>query len=197
MKTYFERPVTRGGTGFNDEHVCGYWSDSDKKWDSQRSRAEFFKTSKIIEKYCLSSEIQCLEIRYLGSSGSRVFKRSKKLPIRSYVRQRSSTATVGVANMSKIISHGTLTGFVCFSVSLNTQRLGIFEPGPEPGPQVPVVGPGWALWDAGALRAPRGSKHFQNHVPDNSKGFCVFTSVSDHPQIRYFWTEEPKPGPQI
>jgi len=109
------------------------------------------------------------------------------------VRQRSSTGTVGVANMSKIISHGTLTDLVCFWVSLNTQRLGIFEPGPE----VPVVGPGWALWDAGALRIPRGSKHIQNHIPVNAKGFSVFMSVSDHPQAWYFWTEEPKPGPQI
>ena len=117
MKTYFERPVTRGGTGFNDEHVCGYWSDSDKKWDSQRSRAEFFKTSKIIKKYCLSSEIQRLEFGYLASSGLRVSKIGKKWPISSYVRQRSSTGTVDVANMSKIISHLTITGFVCLWIS--------------------------------------------------------------------------------
>ena len=46
-------------------------------------------------------------------------------------------------------------GLRMFMVSLSNQRLAIFEPGPEPGPEVPVVGPGSVLCDAGALRVPR------------------------------------------
>ena len=57
MKASQIRPPSGGMVGIN-EHLCGYWSDCDKKWDSQRSRAELFKKSKIIKKYCLSSEIE-------------------------------------------------------------------------------------------------------------------------------------------
>ena len=83
-----------------------------------------------------------------------------------------------------------------FRVSLN-ERLDIFEPGPEPGPEVPVVGPGSVLQDGGALRIHRCCKHAQNHTPGTSNGFYTFLSVSEHPEAWYFFNPDLEPGPQI
>ena len=68
----------------------------------------------------------------------------------TYPHVRRSKGTVDVANLSKIIPQVTPIGFLCLWVSLNIQKVVIHEPGPKPGPQVPVVGPGWVLQD-GAL----------------------------------------------
>ena len=115
----------------------------------------------------------------------------------TYPHVRRSKGTVDVANLSKIIPQVTPIGFLCLWVSLDFQKLVIYEPGPKPGPQVPVVGPGWVLQDGGALRIHRCCKHVPNHTPDTSNGFYTFRSISEHPEAWYFFSPDLEPGPQI
>ena len=35
-------------------------------------------------------------------------------------------------------------------------------------------------------RYRRRRKHVENHIPWNSNGFCMFLSVSEHPEAWYF-----------